>query len=562
MCAAAGQPRACAGLGGALRLAACEACCSRGALTHIIWPKAVGAGGAVAPPAWWVCGVVAVGCGGRARPPQSVASLVPVTLCVSRRRASPLWALLVGVCLVLYRWSRCCCCKMMDSEATFAERLQSIGLAGISQKFTDAGWSTFATFAFATSAVPGASDPHTAKAFDDEVMVPLFGSATHIDKAKVRRLHFEAYTFAAADMTMRMSRTDDDPPRRMTNAERETRWSLLVGRLAPGMTLIGIYEPSHAIINTCAEIYDSNVLRYVEWAECTQRSQELNGIKSEPMWKVDPVSKCLKAIDVPVPGKADWKGDNLLLKATLQRRGLALDMAGLMSFEVHETLVDMIFTKLVEEPPHGYAHPTINQLHDADREIWTQLCNLTRKGVKPDLAGVRPMEANFQKLLDSPRVAMIVMGHKLGGGAGSSGGGGLPRLIQDRGALGRSREDDGDNKAKKQLKAKNQELEKLRQENARLRKGGGAPPPPKPTFERTVKDKFKKKGDRADTGRGPTMPQGLIGKAARSPEGVPICFGYNLGTCTGCAPGARCSKGAHVCCEPGCGKNHPLAEHE
>ena len=57
---------------------------------------------------------------------------------------------------------------MMDSEATFAERLQSIGLAGISQKFTDAGWSTFATFAFATSAVPGASDPHTAKAFDDE----------------------------------------------------------------------------------------------------------------------------------------------------------------------------------------------------------------------------------------------------------------------------------------------------------------------------------------------------------------------------------------------------------
>ena len=69
------------------------------------------------------------------------------------------------------------------------------------------------------------------------------------------------------------------------------------------------------------------------------RSQELNGIKSEPMWKVDPVSKCLKSVDVPVPGKADWKGDNLLLKATLQRRGLALDMAGLMGFEVHDTPV-------------------------------------------------------------------------------------------------------------------------------------------------------------------------------------------------------------------------------
>ena len=129
----------------------------------------------------------------------------------------------------------------------------------------------------------GASDPHSTKAFDDEIMTPLFGAANHVDKAKVRRLHFEAYSYAAADMTMTMSRTDDDPPRRMANAERETRWSTLVVRLT-GMTLAGIYEPSHAIVNACAEIYDSNVLRYVEWAECTQRNQELNGIKSEPMW--------------------------------------------------------------------------------------------------------------------------------------------------------------------------------------------------------------------------------------------------------------------------------------
>ena len=199
------------------------------------------------------------------------------------------------------------------------------------------------------------------------------------------------------------------------------------------------------------------------------RSQELKGIKVDTMWKTDPVSKYLKAVEVPVNGRADWKGDNLLLKATLQRRGLALDMANLMTYETHETLIDMLFTRLVEDPPQGYAHPTIGQLHQADQEVWSQLSAKTRAGVKPSLTGVRPIEVHLPPILESHRVGMILMGHKAGSGGGSSGSGGGA-------AVRPPRDEDGESKARKQLKAKNIEMEKLKQEMARLRKGGGAPP--------------------------------------------------------------------------------------
>ena len=299
-------------------------------------------------------------------------------------------------------------------------------------------------------------------------------------------------------MTMKMSRSDEDPPRRMPNQERETRWSSLVGRLT-GITLEGIYEPSIALVNLCSDIFDTNVLKYVDWAECTMRGQELKGIKVDPVWKVDPVSKFLKAFDVPAAMRADWKGDHLLLKATLQRRGLALDMANLMTYETHETLIDMLFTRLVEDPPQGYNQPTIAQLHQADQEIWAQLSKKCRAGVKPSLSGVRPLETHLPAILESHRVGMILMGHKAGSG-GSSGSGG--------GSAVRPPPKDDDDKARKLLKAKNQEMEKLKQENARLRKGAGAPPPP-PGPGLKVKNKFKK--EKGDKFQGPRMPEKLGG---------------------------------------------------
>ena len=54
------------------------------------------------------------------------------------------------------------------------------------------------------------------------------------------------------------------------------------------------------------------------------------------------------------------------------------------------------------------------------------------------------------------------------------------------------------------------------------------------------------------------LPAGLKGMHARTPQGDPICFGFNLGRCT---LGSACTR-KHVCAVPGCYKQHPQSEHQ
>ena len=107
------------------------------------------------------------------------------------------------------------------------------------------------------------------------------------------------------------------------------------------------------------------------------RSQELVGHKTVPEFKVDPTTKLLKMVEQAQHGVASYKTD-LLLKSTLQRRGLALDMAGVMSYEVHDRLITFLFDEYMRIPHEGYAKTTVDQLHNADREIWSRLAKLFR----------------------------------------------------------------------------------------------------------------------------------------------------------------------------------------
>ena len=71
-------------------------------------------------------------------------------------------------------------------------------------------------------------------------------------RAKVpplRRLFFERYTLAAADMRSRLDRKDCDEPRRLAQAERASRHASQVTRLN-SLDLTGELEPSHALIDT------------------------------------------------------------------------------------------------------------------------------------------------------------------------------------------------------------------------------------------------------------------------------------------------------------------------
>ena len=436
---------------------------------------------------------------------------------------------------------------MIDSVATFKARVEILLLGSYWKRFVDNGWDTYGTFAFSCMVTPGAMDPNAATIFDDEVVLPLLGDSKHKDKAKLRRLHFEAYSFCSAETQLSMSRTEDDAPRKMPHSERNERWSSLVGRLH-GMRLEGHLEPSFALIDKCSDLFELNQVRYVEWSDCTMRAQELVGHKVVPEFKVDPVSRLLKCVDQAQHEVANFKTD-LLLKSALQRRGLALDMAGVMSYEVHDRLVTFLFDEYMRSPIEGYAKTTVDQLHNADREIWNRLAKLCRSGVRAPPGGSRPLEVHLDGCLESTTVRMIVMGRPTYSRPAPASPGAAPAHAP-RGEKRPHAGDDSD-----RLKKKNKGIMELQKKLKEARQGGDG------------KGKGKKGGKGSGKGSGgkgerATMPQSLIGKSSRTAAGEPICFDYNLEHgCQAAKPGERCPKGWHVCMEPNCGKAHTLKMH-
>ena len=139
----------------------------------------------------------------------------------------------------------------LDSAAVFEARALEIGfspseIAAIKSK----GWNAFGRFAFAVNYVPGHS-------VDEKPILGLAAAITGTDPDSVpedrmplvRRLFFESYSMTSADMRQRTERRDDDPPRRLANAERSTRYEAQVRRLSPALTLTGELEPSEALID-------------------------------------------------------------------------------------------------------------------------------------------------------------------------------------------------------------------------------------------------------------------------------------------------------------------------
>jgi hypothetical protein len=85
--------------------------------------------------------------------------------------------------------------------------------------------------------------------------------------------------------------------------------------------------------------------RYIEWAKCTSRSQEVNNIREDSdlkIWKTD-ASGVVRAISKE-PNLQATLTTELDVHNALRRRGVAYEIAQAMSFEVHEALLNFYFT--------------------------------------------------------------------------------------------------------------------------------------------------------------------------------------------------------------------------
>lgn len=406
----------------------------------------------------------------------------------------------------------------LESEAVFFARLKAVGLGDeVVAKFREKGWTTLGAFAFSSSYTPGQTDDAPFK----EVLRAVLAEPEGPQAALVRRVFFEAYTMAAADLKKRIEKTDEDPPRRLPVAERSARHEKIAARLV-GLHIEGELEPSHALVDKFVQMVEDGVLRYVPWNELTKREAELLGQKKVREWRADSAGVLHEHINEQEE-HADV-GTDLRLRFGLQRRSLALEIAGLCSFETAEGWTDLLLREYLRDPPPGYSRVSLAQLQRADQELFRRLAQATRSGLAP--AGDKlPLEDLLPSHMVQSGVQMLLL--PLPAGSLRS----QPAASSPEGdAAGRG---SGPGKRKRAGATRN------REEPKKPRGGDGGAP-------------------RKQTG--PRMPKGLIGMCSVTPEGTPICYGWNLGTCKGTKAGEKCLRGLHVCCLPKCFQPHSLAD--
>ena len=284
---------------------------------------------------------------------------------------------------------------MLDSEAVFESRATEIGLdaAEIGRAKT-INVATFGKFAFAANYTPGQAD--------ETPLLRLMARICGADPAPadrvplVRRLFFESYTLAAADIRSRLEKREDDQLRKLAQAERAARYTAQTNRLT-GMDLVGELERSHALVDLLFQLVEENQLKYIRWDQCTKRDQELIGLKHDPLWKPDSQG-VIREVRVQAEIKADTSSD-LRLKYALQRRSLALD------YEKMEKWSSVLLEAYSKAPLDGYRRVTIERIQHADMELFKTLIKVTRNGIRP-VAGVAPIEAALEAIISLPEVRL------------------------------------------------------------------------------------------------------------------------------------------------------------
>ncbi|CAK9083266.1 Uncharacterized protein SCF082_LOCUS39536 [Durusdinium trenchii] len=244
----------------------------------------------------------------------------------------------------------------MDSKAAFAERAKAVGVsethvAPLSGKQLD----TFGAFAFISSFQPGGTD--------ETPFVRALGAAlqvnptafTEAELSSFRRLYYEAHTLAMGDLRSRLERKDGEAPRKIPMAERSQLLDLLKQEL-PGITIDLQLEPAHKLVDMVKQQVEDNCIRFLPLKECLSRASELLNHKHESA----------------------------------------------LEFSVQDKIISGWFALLTKEPASGYRAVTLQQLVQADQELWLHAAQEVRG--KNLLATPKPLDQALTQLQQSAEI--------------------------------------------------------------------------------------------------------------------------------------------------------------
>jgi hypothetical protein len=298
------------------------------------------------------------------------------------------------------------------------------------------------------------------------------------------------------------------------------------------------FDPSHHLLDLASSLHDENTVKYISWGDCAKRRAEL-AMPASTRKRAEVVFKrtaegLLKEEASGPEAQADTRGD-LKIQNCLIRRGLALDIGDVMSFESHRKIVNRLMSSLAKEPPAaGWAQINIEQVKRADEYIFRRLAEECRTGVRRRPSGVLPLDDQIDEILREHDLS-IILSHLRGSGGNGGNGNPPPR--------GATAADGPPNKSKSALKRERQQAAKLVTPGAAAKQQAAVAAA---TAAATAAAAKKAKGSSI------SLPKGLFGCVNKDERGEPLCYGFNLGTCSAVSPGMKCPKGWHKCMTPQC----------
>ena len=382
----------------------------------------------------------------------------------------------------------------------FKARCHAVGLLDIEVRaLCDERINTTSKLAFVRRVQPGSSDD---KEFVERVKIVLkldpipFGTLSAL-----RRLWFEANAMAISEVKSRYEKTEDSLPKKLPLPEREHRRLTQQTTLA-GIKIQGNLEPAHMLVDMAMTMKEEDVVRYIDPSVCVSREMEVKGIRKESMVKAD-ASGALRTVSKDIAPAADLSTE-YRLRLALQRRSLALDQMGLMTYQKSEDYHTYLFDLLMRSISGAFRQISVSQIMEADKHIWARISEYCRTGLAVDLAGSYPMETALDKALLDPITVSILQ----------------PMPSSD---------------SYRPFKHEHQREDRAPwKDNPSKGKKGG----------KGGKGKGKKGGKGANNERPSWLPPGLQGSSTNK-AGKRICFNFNLGTCQD----KNCNKGVHTCCK-------------
>ena len=327
--------------------------------------------------------------------------------------------------------------------------------------------------------------------------------------AALRRLHFESEIILTASLRASVEAPESSTPKALPFAERSERLQQLRQRLT-GLNIEGAGEPSHSLLDEVCAQYEQRTLKYLEPARCTSRENEVLTGKSDKKLKLDPGSLTIRESRSV---QDETVSTTHHLAQCLRRRGLAYDFANLMSYRSHDNYVERLLRHLDVDPPPGYQATTMTQVLRADKEVFTFLSQRVQD-IRPRPDGSRPLDEELVNALQNYNTTFHLLP--------------LPKASVPEVVAATS------NKSKSEGYVSN--------------------------YNEAPAWKGKGKGKARGKGKGSnSAPRGMVGCVGRDGKNRPICFDFNLSSCSAAPAGGACPKGRHVCFKAGCFKTHSYA---